>query len=113
MARYPAASLAQRITLFFGRNPDEEMTTVDITVKFDVEISRVHKSLSPSVRDGLLHRTSIGSGRGRLTVYTAGPELLSMIGERRAETGDRRTEPRDESGDRRTVVPAGANLASA
>lgn len=83
MARQPTASIAQRVTLYFARNHDEEMTTVDITIKFEVPLSQVHKCLTPSVRDGMLERVSIGRGRGRLTIYTAGPELLRMIGESR------------------------------
>jgi hypothetical protein len=83
MARQPTASIAQRVTFYFARNHDEEMTTIDITIKFDVPLARVHKCLSPAVRDGLLDRASKGPGRGRLTVYTAGPELLRLIGEQR------------------------------
>jgi hypothetical protein len=86
MARHRVASIAQRVTLYFARNHDEEMTTIDITIKFEVALGVVHKSLTPSVRDGLLKRVSKGSGRGRLTVYSAGPELLRLIGETRAQS---------------------------
>lgn len=86
MARHPVASIAQRVTLYFARNHEEEMTTVDITIKFDVPLAQVHKSLTPLIRDGMLERVSIGSGRGRMAVYSAGPELLKLIGEARPAT---------------------------
>lgn len=111
MARYPAASLAQSVILFFARNHEEEMTVVDISVKFDTPLRYVNKRLKRSLRDGMLIRTSEGPGRGLSSVYTAGPQLLTLIGERRGEP-DRRSHPRPEP-DRRAVPQACANLARA
>lgn len=84
MARFPGPdSLAQRVVLFFARNHEEEMTVVDISVKFDTPLRYVNKRLKPSLRDGMLIRTSEGPGRGLSSVYKAGPRLLFLIGETR------------------------------
>lgn len=84
MARFPGPdSLAQRVVLFFARNHDEEMTVVDISVKFDTPLRYVNKRLKPSLRDGMLARTAAGPGRGLAATYRAGPRLLVLIGETR------------------------------
>lgn len=75
-------SLAYRMTVFFARNPDEELTSADVVTKFGVESTSIHRSLSASVETGLLERVSSGAGRGRLAIYSAGDELLKEIGEK-------------------------------
>jgi len=86
MARFiGASSLAQLVTLFFARAPHEELTTGDVSVKFDVPQGHVYKRLKPCLRDGLLACRSAGPGRGRIAVYSAGPRLLMLIGEVRAQ----------------------------
>lgn len=74
-------SSAFRVLAFFLRNHEEELKTSDIALKFDIPLTAVFKTLSPSVREGMLARTSPGAGRGRDAVYVAGDALLAMIGE--------------------------------
>jgi hypothetical protein len=47
---------------------------------FDVEPQTVTKRLQVLVRDGRLACTPGGKGRGRSSIYTAGPVLLEEIG---------------------------------
>jgi len=73
-------SLAFRVSLFFAANPDEELNTDDVVVKFGVQIGSVYSSLSPYVHSGVLERTLNGPGRGKMAVYRAGMELLQAVG---------------------------------
>lgn len=76
-------AVALRVTLFFARNPDEHLTSNDITEKFDIPLSEVHSSLKRIVDSGMISRDAHGPGRGKQAIYSAGHELLVMIGERR------------------------------
>jgi hypothetical protein len=76
-------SLAWRVTMFFARNPEEELTSTDIVEKFGVPLAEVHGRLNRAVSDEMLSRTSSGPGRGRKTTYSAGRALLESIGERK------------------------------
>lgn len=110
---------ALRVVLFFARNPEEELTSADITMKFDIPADKVHGTLNRAARDGMLRRAGQHrGGRGRVLVYSAGDALLALIGERRL-VEDRRAEDR-ETPDRRVgasmmalVVEACAPLAGA
>lgn len=73
-------SLAFRVSVFFARNPDEELTSSDVVLKFGVEGTSVHRCLSSPVRLGLIERASAGPGRGKLVTYRAGERLLQMVG---------------------------------
>jgi hypothetical protein len=75
-----ALGLSFRVVLFFGRNPEEELTTLDIAEKFDTPVRTVEGCLHRAVRDDLLAKASRGGGRGNPSVYCAGPVLLSMVG---------------------------------
>jgi hypothetical protein len=76
-----ATAFALRVVLFFARNHDEELTTVDIRDKFGVPVEQVVNRLSRSVRNGMLARESSGPGRGNCCTYSAGWRLLEMIGQ--------------------------------
>ena len=85
---------ALRVMLFFARNPDEELTTADIALKFAIRSEDVRNILARAVSNRLLRRDGGNSGgRGRVLVYSAGDLLLSLIGERRI-LEDRRSEDR-------------------
>ena len=73
-------SVVLRVVLFFARHPEEDLTTNDVAVKFEVRQEDVNKRLRGAVRDGLLAYKSDGPGRGKLSTYSAGPLLLSMVG---------------------------------
>ena len=83
---------ALRVMLFFARNPDEELTTADIALKFAIRSEDVRNILARAVSNRLLRRDGGNSGgRGKVLVYSAGDLLLSLIGERRI-LEDRRAE---------------------
>lgn len=93
-------SFALRVVLFFARNPEEELTTTDIALKFAIPPLNVRSTLAIAVANGMLRRRGGNNGgRGKLLIYSAGDTLLSMIGERRL-LDDRRAEER-ETPDRR------------
>jgi hypothetical protein len=73
-------SLVFRLALFFAANPTEELTSEDVSVKFDVAMNGLHSRLSNAVRLGIFRRESSGPGRTRLSVYKPGDALLLMIG---------------------------------
>ncbi len=73
-------SLALRVLIYFARNPDEELTSVDVAEKFGVDQREVHGRLSRAVRDGVFDRTCSSVGRGNACIYAAGDALLRMIG---------------------------------
>ena len=91
---------ALRVVLFFARNPEEELTTTDIALKFAIPPLNVRSTLAIAVANGMLRRRGGNNGgRGKLLIYSAGDTLLSLIGERRL-LEDRRAEER-ETPDRR------------
>ena len=93
---------ALRVVLFFARNPEEDLTTADVTLKFAIPAEHVRNALARAVANGLLRRNGGSTGgRGKMLVYSAGDMLLSLIGERRL-VEDRRTHDRD-SPDRRAA----------
>ena len=58
------STLAQQISAFFARMPDEELTTSDVAVKFNVNETTAKKALKRMYDAGQLQR-------GRLTGTTA------------------------------------------
>jgi hypothetical protein len=75
------SSLPFRMALFFAVNPDEELSTADIALKFDADVRDVQKRLKNAVTHGIFSFKVAGpGGRGRMAVYTAGPVLLHMVG---------------------------------
>ena len=85
---------ALRVVLFFARNPEEELTTTDIALKFAIPPLNVRSTLAIAVANGMLRRSGgYNGGRGKLLIYSAGDMLLSLIGERRL-LEDRRAEDR-------------------
>lgn len=69
------ALLADRVCAFFMANPDEELLTADVAVKFDAPRSAVTHYLAIPVNRGLLKLER--SPTGTSFVYTAGPALTS------------------------------------
>ena len=68
---------------FFAANPEEELSTQDIKLKF--EIFRTHKVgnvIDNLVCNGWLNKRSgyIGDTYRRMAYYSAGPKLLETIG---------------------------------
>lgn len=57
---------------FFKANPDEELSTVDITDKFGISLASVHTILRSAVEVGLLKRIRNDLGD---YIYIAGPSL--------------------------------------
>lgn len=77
----PANTIALHVVAFFAANPEEELTTGDICAKTGVEQGAAYARLAPMVKRGLLARVSRQTGNLKLPcLYTAGPELLRMIG---------------------------------
>ena len=97
---FKSKNWALRVVLFFARNPEEELTTTDIALKFAIPPLNVRSTLAIAVANGMLRRRGGNNGgRGKLLIYSAGDTLLSLIGERRL-LEDRRAEER-ETPDRR------------
>ena len=69
-------SLAGRVCAYFYRHPDEELSTADITVKFDADSNSVSALLAGTVANGLL--TLIKKG-GAMVIYSAGPKLAEAM----------------------------------
>lgn len=72
--------IAFRLAIFLARNPDEELLTEDLILKFDVQRTDNLRSLDAAVRSGLITREAGQRGRGHQHVYRAGPALLALIG---------------------------------
>lgn len=85
-------SLSYRVTLFFARHPDEELTCEDVVTKFSdagVDIANVYRHLQSNVTLGLLERERMTCA-GAAT-YRAGATLLQEIGA--ARSAPKRAEP--------------------
>lgn len=82
-------AVALRVVLFFARNPEEHLLTQDVSEKFGMPAKDVVNCLRRPVEDGMLAKVVQASGkrpgRGQEATYAAGPRLLEMIGEKRAE----------------------------
>jgi len=80
-------SAAAKLLVFFLENPDEELGTPDVGVKFGIAPNGLTSSLQGGVDLGLFGRT-VG-GPGRRVTYMAGPRLLQALraGPERARGG--------------------------
>ena len=71
-------TLRERVLLYFGRNPDEELTSRDIAEKFDArDVREAGRALRYAVEQGVLSRRF---ETRQLAVYSAGPELRREVG---------------------------------
>lgn len=67
-------SLAERVTAFFLRNPDDELSRGDVALKFEVQVNDVARLLKPLLDDNTLV-LSRPEGRGVVRNYSAGLAL--------------------------------------
>jgi predicted transcriptional regulator len=66
--RYAAADvLENQILAFYDRNPDEELTSGDVAVKFDRGIHKVRAALKGLTDRGLLNRVGVRTKVNQLT----------------------------------------------
>lgn len=115
-ARRPL-SLPFVVLFYFSRNPEEELTSREVAVKFDYSLARVAGQLRPLVQLGYLSVTSepipptelqrIG---GRRYVYTAGPELLNLMRKWDNEAAPNRPRLRNGTHSESTPLPSTARL---
>lgn len=72
-----AGSTAWCVLRFFVDNAGEELESGDIALKFGAQARHIAKRLQPAVDAGYLTHTlrPPPSGKGRVGVYAAGPEL--------------------------------------
>lgn len=79
--------LSFRVCVYFARNPDEELTTTDIEHKFGAARKySTNGHLHSAVTNRLLAvRKVLGLKGSKVNCYSAGPALLELIGERRAQ----------------------------
>lgn len=66
-----------RVVLWFVENPDEELTTADVAVKFDYSAAAVHGALKQAIAAGWVQRTE--HGRCLPAVYSAGPRIVAAF----------------------------------
>lgn len=67
-----------KIMLFFARNPEEVLSSLDMEAKFGIELGTVLVTSSKLMRAGLLERVD-DNGPGLPALYGAGPSLLAAI----------------------------------
>lgn len=73
-----ALNLRERAILYFGRNPDEELTSHDVMAKWGLtNAASVRNSLRYAVSQGVI---SCEWKPGQLAVYSAGPDLRKEVG---------------------------------
>jgi hypothetical protein len=81
-------SIVTHVAVFFARNPEEELTTHDVDIKWGVKPNNVGASLKYAEQAGWVTRTKRADPTTRTKfrwVYTAGPLLLqNPRGEREA-----------------------------
>ena len=71
-------TLRERVVLYFGRNPDEELTSHDVLAKWGIsDVRIVRNSLRYAVEQGVITRQW---QPGQLAVYSAGPVLRQEVG---------------------------------
>lgn len=76
-------SIVTHVAVFFALNPDEELTTHDVGIKWDMRPNNVGASLRYAEQTGWVTRTKRADSTARYKfrwVYTAGPRLLKQIG---------------------------------
>ena len=86
-------SIVTHVAVFFARNPEEELTTHDVGIKWDIKPNNVGASLRYAEQAGWVTRTKRADPTTRAKfrwVYTAGPLLLqNPLGEREAAISSR------------------------
>ena len=70
-------SVAAKLLVYFIENPDEELTTSDVRVKFGGTGNSLLGSMRGGIGMGLIHRRC--GGPGRAATYSAGPRLLRSL----------------------------------
>jgi hypothetical protein len=76
-------SIVTHVAVFFARNPEEELTTHDVGIKWDIKPNNVGASLKYAEQTGWVTRTKRADPTVRTKfrwVYTAGPLLFKEIG---------------------------------
>lgn len=72
--------LTFRVSIFFARNPEEELTTEDVAVKFGVNSRDVSKYLLGYCKSNVLSRRRVKlDDQWPFMVYSAGPALKALI----------------------------------
>jgi predicted transcriptional regulator len=84
--QYVPRGIPRNVCQFFVANPDEELTTADIAIKFDVARQSVAAILGLAEQAGLLskrmERQEKQGGQGRvICVYSAGPDIKRITKE--------------------------------
>lgn len=78
-------SLPARTILYFAANPEEEMYTRDLALKFDANPSGIAAGLAKCIECGYISRTG-GRQSGDGAVYAAGPNLAKVAAAIQAAT---------------------------
>ncbi len=76
-------SIVTHVAVFFARNPEEELTTHDVGIKWDMKPNNVSASLKYAEQTGWVTRTKRADPTTRTKfrwIYSAGPLLLKEIG---------------------------------
>ncbi len=75
-------SIVTPVCVFFAVNPDEELTSQDIGLKWDVDHNNIRTTLQQAELNGWVTRTRKKDGvtKSWRWHYTAGPRLLKEIG---------------------------------
>lgn len=61
-----------KVAEFFERNPDEELTTSDIAIKFGIHKESVSAAVARAVFTGAVSCENMGPGRGNQAIYRKG-----------------------------------------
>jgi len=76
-------SIVTHVAVFFARNPEEELTTHDVGIKWDMKPNNVAASLKYAEQSGWVTRTKRADPTARTKfrwIYSAGPLLFKEIG---------------------------------
>jgi hypothetical protein len=74
------ATLSEMALVFFAQQPEEELTTLDVQVKFAPEVTTcaIRCSLERLVIVGFLHKHGGRGGPTGPNVYSAGPRITGV-----------------------------------
>jgi hypothetical protein len=84
---------AWRVLSFFADNPEEELLTTDVVVKFGIDHRATYKRLQAAVEAGYLVRKKGPRNRPPVCLYCAGPALPTFAGLLAEEREQWRTAP--------------------
>ncbi len=73
-------TVGQKVLVFFAANHEEEATIADLSVKFQTNQRTVASSMAALRDSGLLSAHRQDGAEWRKHIYTAGPELLRLLG---------------------------------